>query len=65
MKKELLESEFSLENLSLNQILIDTMEYPENTANLVFIGRNSTLRTNQYQIRVYYKFNTTIILNYG
>lgn len=64
MKKELLNSDISLEKLSLNQILIDTFEYSDDKVSNVFLGRNSLINTNQYQVRVSYKLNTTVILNY-
>ncbi len=65
MKKKLLNSDISLKKLSLNNILIDSSEYSDknNTAR-VFLGRNSLINTNQYQVREYYKLNTTVILNY-
>ena len=65
MKKELLNSEISLEKISLNNILIESSEYTDEVASRAFLGRNSLLKTNQYQVRVYYKLNTTVILNYG
>lgn len=66
MKKELLNSDISLEKMSLHNILIDSFEYSEKNAfSLVFLGRNSLIKTNQYQVRAHYKFNTTVILNYG
>jgi len=65
MKKVLLNSDISLEKMSLNNILIDSFEYSDDNVSLVFLGRNSLIKTNQYQVRVYYKLNTTVILNYG
>jgi catabolite regulation protein CreA len=65
MKKKLLNSEISLEKLSLNNILIDSFEYSndKNTSKF-FLARNSLINTNQYVVREYYKQNTTVILNY-
>lgn len=66
MKKKLLNSDISLEQLSLNTILIDSFEYSDdNNGSQLFLGRNSLINTNQYHVREYYKLNTTIILNYG
>ncbi|SEB94850.1 hypothetical protein SAMN04489761_2066 [Tenacibaculum sp. MAR_2009_124] len=66
MKKKLLNSDISLEKLSLNNILIDSSEYSDDhNTKKVFLGRNSLINTNQYHVREYYKLNTTIILNYG
>ena len=65
MKKELLNSDISLEKMSLNNILIDSFDYSDDKVSLVFLGRNSLIKTNQYQVRVYYKLNTTVILNHG
>ncbi len=66
MKKKLLNSDISLENFSLNSILIDSFEYSDdNNTSRTFLGRNSLINTNQYSVRVNYKLNTTIILNYG
>ena len=65
MKKKLLNSDVSLEKLSLNNILIDSFEYSDdNNIDRSFLGRNSLINTNQYQVRVNYKLNTTVILNY-
>lgn len=65
MKKELLNSEISLEKLSLNNILIDLFEYSDdNNTRKFFLARNSLINTNQYVVREYYKQNTTVILNY-
>ena len=66
MKKELLNSDISLEELSLNNILIDSFEYSDDKeVSMIFLGRNSLIKTNQYQVRDYYKLNTTVILNHG
>ena len=66
MKKKLLNSEISLEKLSLNNILIDSFEYSDDNNNSkIFLARNSLINTNQYVVREYYKQNTTVILNYG
>lgn len=65
MKKKLLNSEISLEKLSLNNILIDSFEYSDDNNNRkIFLARNSLINTNQYVVREYYKQNTTVILNY-
>ena len=65
MKKKLLNSEISLEKLSLNNILIDSFEYSDdNNTRKLFLARNSLINTNQYVVREYYKQNTTVILNY-
>lgn len=65
MKKKLLNSEISLEKLSLNNILIDSFEYSDDNKNRkFFLARNSLINTNQYVVREYYKQNTTVILNY-
>ncbi len=65
MKKKLLNSEISLEKLSLNNILIDSFEYSDdNNTRKIFLARNSLINTNQYVVREYYKQNTTVILNY-
>jgi len=66
MKKKLLNSNISLEKLSLNNLLIDSFEYSDdNNTSKLFLGRNSLINTNQYHVRENYKLNTTIILNYG
>ncbi len=65
MKKKLLNSDISLEELSLNNILVDSFEYSNENVNKRFLGRNSLINTNQYRVRENYKLNTTIILNYG
>ncbi|MDF2933802.1 MAG: hypothetical protein K0R36_3133 [Chryseobacterium sp.] len=65
MKKKLLNSDISLEKLSLNNILIDSFEYSDdNNARNIFLAKNSLINTNQYVVRKYYKQNTTVILNY-
>lgn len=65
MKKKLLNSEISLEKLSLNNILIDSFGYSDdNNTRKLFLARNSLINTNQYVVREYYKQNTTVILNY-
>lgn len=65
MKNKLLNSDISLEKLSLNNILIDSFEYSDdNNTRKIFLGRNSLINTNQYHVRVNYKLNTTVILNY-
>jgi hypothetical protein len=65
MKKKLLNSEISLEKLSLNNILIDSFDYSDdNNTRKLFLARNSRINTNQYVVREYYKQNTTVILNY-
>ncbi len=65
MKNKLLNSEISLEKLSLNNILIDSFEYSDNNnIRKFFLARNSLINTNQYVVREYYKQNTTVILNY-
>jgi len=65
MKKKLLNSEISLEKLSLNNILIDSFEYSDDNNNRkIFLARNTRINTNQYVVREYYKQNTTVILNY-
>ena len=65
MKKKLLNSEISLEKLSLNNILIDSFEYSDdNNTRKLFLARNSLINTNQYVVREYYKQNTKVILNY-
>jgi len=66
MKKELLNSNISLEEMSLHNILIDSFDYSDDKeVSMIFLGRNSLIKTNQYEVRVYYKLNTTVILNYG
>ena len=66
MKNKLLNSDISLEKLSLNNILIDSFDYSDDTnTKKLFLGRNSLINTNQYHVRESYKLNTTIILNYG
>lgn len=65
MKKELLNSNISLESLSLNNILIDSLENSSDNVSLLYLGRNSLIKTNQYSVRQFYKLNTTIILNNG
>ena len=65
MKKKLLNSDISLEKMSLNSILIDSFEYSDdNNTTQLFLGRNSLINTNQYHVREYYKLNTIVILNY-
>ncbi len=67
MNKKILNSDISLKKLSLNNMLIDSFEYLDdnNHAQKLFLGRNSLINTNQYNVRKYYKLNTIVILNYG
>ncbi len=65
MNKELINLDISLEKMSLHQILIESYEYSDDSSiTRVFLGRNSLIKTNQYPVRVYYKLNTTVILNH-
>jgi len=65
MKKELLNSDISLEKLSLNTILIDSFENTNDNVKQIYLSGNSLIKSNQYSVRVFYKLNTTIILNHG